>query len=358
MSFDTSRKLKFIPYNDAHLIADNELLVVDCYYPRGLNLTHLYSERVPKAFRSDTSTETVIKWIEDTNNQFKPKYVTCNHWDIDGFLSVWCALNPELALKYKDLLIKTATLGDFRECDRSSEAGLNALKLCAILNHEEREYFCLPFGDLEDATIEYEISAQKFPYFIPRFTEWLERTDDFRNLWHEEYTQVLDDMLFIDEGYAHFEELEQTGLSIVTSSKPLHYYAAFSQAKGGAVLTYLPEHHYIELEYKYETAVGRLGKKIITRTDLSSLAKKLTSLEVNPDIIWCFDNINEGGTMLRPEKEGFPVSREMRYQNLAARLLMPEPPYTTLSDEIVIGKIIEALTKTKENYASASAGSC
>src|SRR5579864_4066955 len=169
MAFDTTGKLKFIPYDEAHRIANAELLVVDCYYHRGLNLTHLYSDRVPTAFRSDTSTECVLKWLESNDDPFHPKYVTCNHWDIDGFLSVWCAMNPDLALNNKELLIKAAVLGDFRECDRESKQGLNALKLCAILNHQEKEHFCLPFGNLDDTTIEYEVSAQKFPYFLPLF---------------------------------------------------------------------------------------------------------------------------------------------------------------------------------------------
>jgi len=349
--------LKFIPYDEAHRTSDEELLVVDCYYHRGLNLTHLYSERVPEAFRSDSSTETVLKWLESEDTRFRPKYVTCNHWDIDGQLSVWCAIYPEIALKHKELLIKTATLGDFRELDRDSELGLNALKLCAILNHEEQNHFCLPFGDLDDATIEYEVSAKKYPYFIPKFQEWLEKPDDFRDLWHEEYTLVLDDMLFIDEGYAHIEEFEEIGLSVITSSKPLHYYASFTKAKGGAVLTYLPKQHYLELEYKYETAVGRLKKKVLERRNLSNVAKELTLLEGNPEIIWNFDNIVDGGPMLRPERSGSPVSKEMRYQNMAVRLSGPEPPYTMLSDEVVIGKIIEALSAIKDSYASAIAGS-
>ena len=357
MSFDTTRPLKFIPYDEAHRITDKKLLVVDCFYHRGLNLTHLYSERVPDAFRSDTSTECVIKWLESVADPFRPEYVTCNHWDIDGFLSVWCAMNPEIALQNRDLLIKAATLGDFRECDRETERGLNALKLCAILNHEEREHFCLPFGDLDDATIEYEVSAKKFPYFLPRFRDWFENPDSFRDLWHEEYTLVLDDMVFIDEGYANIEEIEEVGLSIITSSKPLHYYAAFTKARGNAVVTYLPRQEYIELEYKYETAVGRLGKRIFSKKDLSELAKELTSLEGNPEIVWRFDNLHEGGPMLRPERAANPLSHEMRYQNMAVRLSGPEPPITMLSDIIVIGKIIEAISATNDSYASAIAGS-
>ena len=342
-SFDTTSVLKFVPYDQIQTVADAELLVVDCYYHRGLNLTHLYSERVPEEFRADSSTEVVLNWLSAPLTR-KPKYVTCNHWDIDGFLAVWCALNPEIALQHKELVIKTAELGDFRECDRDSEAGLNALKLCSILNHEERTHFCQPFGDLDDATIEYEVSAQKFPYFLPLLRKWLENIDEYRTLWNQEYTEVLDDLVFIDEGYAHIEEFEEIGLSIITSSKPLHYYASFTKAKGGAVLTYLPKNNYIELEYKYETGVGRLHKKIIERIDLSFLARELTGLETTEEIIWRFDNINEGGPMLRPERNDEPISHELRYQNMAARVFMPEPPYTTLSDEVVIGKVIAALT--------------
>ena len=341
--------LQFIPYKDAHKAADTDLIVCDCYYPRGLNLVHLYSDRVPEQYRSNTSTEAVFKWLIDQSPS-KPgnlaTVVTCNHWDIDGFLSLWVALHPELALQYQDVLIAAAHLGDFREFDSTSILGLEALKICALLNAIEAEKFCLPFGDLEDATIEYEISEKKFEYFLPKFEEWLINLDSYESLWRTEWDKVLTDLAAIDNGTVEIIEYPEAGISFVRSEIPLHYYAVFSRVNGGAVITELAKPHYLEFEYRYETIVGRIDKEAITRKDLSSIATALTTQELTPNVRWVFDNINEGGTMLRPEFASRPLTREERYQSMCYRNeILPE---TSISAEQLIAMLLEIFLSKKE----------
>jgi hypothetical protein len=340
--------LQFIPYKDAHRVADSDLIVCDCYYHRGLNLVHLYSDRVPGQYRSNTSTEAVIKWLLDPSPDKPGKdatTVTCNHWDIDGFLSLWVALHPELALEYRDLLIATAHLGDFREFDNTSEIGLMALKLCSLLNVIEAKEFCLPFGDLGDATIEYEVSEQKFEYFLPRFEEWLANIDSYESLWRAEYDKVLSDLQDIDSGMIKIIEYSDVRVSYVSTQKPLHYYALFSRVQGGAIITELSKPHYLELEYRYETSVGRLDKEVINRKDLSSIAATLTEQERIPNVQWVFDNINEGGTMLRPESLSHQLSREERYQSLCYRGKLPE---TSITGKQLIALLLELFLAEEE----------
>ncbi len=347
MVFDTNEELQFISYKEAHTIPDRELIVTDSFYPRGLNLSHLYNHYVPQPYRANTSTASVIKWLESleyvTEREGK-RFVTCNHFDIDGLLSVWAALHPVIALRHKEEIIAAATLGDFRECNTLSEAGLKALKLCALINHAERTNFCLPFGDLDDATIEYEVAARKFNYFLPRFAQWIEKINDYQLMWHDEYHQVLADIAHIDEGSVDIQEFPELSLSIVTSKRPLHYYASASRTRGGAVLSHLPEHGYIELEYKYETLVGRLDRETTERIDLNVLASELTLLEADKSVVWKFDNGFEGGPMLRPERIGAPITHEMRYQNIGVRLSSGLLPKTTIPAESVTEKIMEALS--------------
>lgn len=344
-----SHSIQFLPYADAHRIASDELIVCDCHYPRGLNLVHLYSDRVPEQYRSNTSTEAVFKWLIDRSPN-KPgsqaTVVTCNHWDIDGFLSLWVALHPELALQYQDVLIAAAHLGDFREFDSTSTLGLKALTICALLNAIEAEKFCLPFGDLEDATIEYEISEKKFEYFLPRFEEWLINLDLYADLWRIEYDKVLADLAAIDNGLVQIIEYPEAGISFVHTEKPLHYYALFSRVQGGAVITELVKPHYLEFEYRYETIVGRLDKEPISRKDLSSIATTLTEQEQMPGVRWVFDNINEGGTMLRPEFISRVLTREERYQSMCYRNeILPE---TSISAEQLIALLLEIFLSKKE----------
>jgi len=321
----SNNQLQYVSYSFAHKIPEDQLIAVDFHYPRGLVLAHVYEEGVPQVLRANTSTASAFKWMslpKADQEEFlpNPRYVTCNHWDIDGFIAVWSLLNPNIASQHQGELEATAMLGDFREFDPYTPNGIKALKICALLNRIESATFCLPFGDLMGATIEYEVAEQKFNYFLPRFAQWLERIDDYSILWQNEFNEVLSHFNAIEKGEVQIEELNDLGLSIITSPGPLHYYAVFSKAKNGAVLTLLPNQHYVELEYKYETRVKRLDRETKERIDLKKLAANLSLLETSPGIKWVFDNINEGGPILRPEQTDHPISRTARYQSMKYRL--------------------------------------
>jgi hypothetical protein len=338
-----SAALRFISYAKAYSIADDDLIVVDCHYPRGLALAHLYEPRVPEHVRANTSTDAALKAIA-AGLATQRKYVTCNHWDIDGFLAVWSLINPYEAAEDRELLLAAAMLGDFREFDASSKTGHDALKLCALLNAVEARKFCLPFGDLDDATIEYEVAEQKFEYFLPRLADWLSDLDSHTNLWQREYDRVLSDLARIDSGEVRIVEHEEIGLSVIRTPVPLHYYAICSRIRGGAMLTIFDERSYIEFEYRYETRVGRLDKTTIARRYLSELARKLTELEQAQGIRWVFDNILLGGPMLRPEPIDAPLEREACYQSMEYRLIQYPNIRTEIDSKLIESEVIAALT--------------
>src|SRR5438552_1150475 len=106
-----ARNLNFISYALAHKVPDHELVVLDSHYPRGLVLAHAANPRVPARLRSNTSTEAAIKWlllpadVRVETGPLEPKFVTCNHWDLDGFIATWCILNPTVALRHCEELI-------------------------------------------------------------------------------------------------------------------------------------------------------------------------------------------------------------------------------------------------------------
>ena len=47
----------------------------------------------------------------------QPRLISCNHFDIDGFLAVFAALRLVMALKHAELLETAAKIGDFRQLD-------------------------------------------------------------------------------------------------------------------------------------------------------------------------------------------------------------------------------------------------
>ena len=142
---------------------------------------------------------------------------------------------------------------------------------------------------------------------------------------------MIEDIEFIDSGKAQIQENAALDLSIIHTPRPLHYYAAFSRAKAGAVLTFVTGTGYAEFEYKYETRVGKPGKSMRPRVDLTGLAEQLTSLERTENVHWVFDNIHEGGPILRPEFKDRPLSHEARYQNM--RFRMAPCPKTSIGED-------------------------
>ena len=97
--------------------------------------------------QGDSTTDSVLNIIKYSsskiyNDEFK--YVTSNHFDIDSFLSSFCIINPELALKHEMILRNVARIGDFRELVLEHEYHYDALKLACWLNSEERRLFYRP----------------------------------------------------------------------------------------------------------------------------------------------------------------------------------------------------------------------
>jgi hypothetical protein len=79
-----------------------DTLVVDCLHPTCPTLTHHKGGRTPKAVSDDTSGGTVLNALTRAPELLAGlTQVTCNHYDIDGLVSVWAAMmRPEEALRH------------------------------------------------------------------------------------------------------------------------------------------------------------------------------------------------------------------------------------------------------------------
>jgi hypothetical protein len=108
-------QLSFVPFKEIKQAKDISCLVVDCTHPFLPQLTHHKSQKVPTEVRGDSSSDTVLNAIKMNHPILRQQMVSTNHFDIDSFVSVWSAANPEPALKYELLLREIAKIGDFRE---------------------------------------------------------------------------------------------------------------------------------------------------------------------------------------------------------------------------------------------------
>jgi hypothetical protein len=115
--------LAFISWKDLDDLESKnkgEVIVTDCTHPEVTwSLTHhRQTVTLPRVLRSDTSTGIMINGIRVRHKSLETaKFVSCNHFDVDGFCAVFAAMRPNVALAHGNILVRTAHIGDFRELD-------------------------------------------------------------------------------------------------------------------------------------------------------------------------------------------------------------------------------------------------
>ena len=93
----------WVPWSGSEHAED--VLVVDCTHAKNKTITHHKGSSTPREVKvGDTSTENVLHAIKTrhrfTTKRGKVSRVTCDHFDIDGLISVFSVLHPNDAVKY------------------------------------------------------------------------------------------------------------------------------------------------------------------------------------------------------------------------------------------------------------------
>jgi hypothetical protein len=297
------QKKTFIPFYDIKKYPD-EVLVVDAHHPQGFDLSHWRGAPVPENCAADTSTEIVLKAIQNQLPELDKKYVTNNHYDIDGFLGVWAIFNPEKAMKYYDLLTEMAQIGDFREINFEYPEWKRALKLVCWLNEEETELFYPPFGAPEIAEKEMEACVPKYIHFLDTFNKVIDLSlEEIPET--EEFNLVLNHLEKIDGQ----ETIDDIRMHIVEAKEPLHYYALYKQSQlSDMVMSIYPENQY-ELEFKYTTWINTT-RKHYPRISMQKLCDQLNAIEKS-DKKWEAEHFTDTAPILR--LKGKELSKKERY---------------------------------------------
>ena len=330
---------KFIPFYDIKHHS-NEVLVVDAHHPQGFDLSHWRGAQIPQNCQADTSTEIVLKAIQNKLPELGKKYVTNNHYDIDGFLGVWAIFNPEQALEHYDLLTEMAQIGDFREINFQYSDWKKALKLVCWLNEEEAELFYPPFGAPEKAEKEMEACVPKYIHFLDAFSKLIDLPLEEIH-YTEEYNLVLSHL----EKIIKKETLEDIRLHIVEAEVPLHYYAFYSQSQNAdIVLSIFPDNRY-ELELKYTTWINTT-RKHFPRISLEKLCDQLNKIEESGKK-WEAEHFTDTAPILR--LKGNTLSKKERFQSPCFR-----PIYSSSIDSPTFQDI--CIQYFREHYKSLSKG--
>ncbi|GAA4301116.1 DUF6687 family protein [Nibribacter koreensis] len=300
----------YLPFPE---VKNHPAVIVDSFHSNSLVLSHWREAPTPMSLREDTSAGMVLQALKQNWPDLqKYQYVTANHFDIDALVGVWALLYPELALQHEETLRQVAVIGDFRELDLSNPFVEKALKLVCWLNAEEKARFYPPFGaeDLEEN--EVVASIPKFHYFLEAFTQVLENTEAYKQVWLPEYEQVLAGYQQIHSPATHITKRDDLGVIIIETSAPVHYYALFGPTAGYDIVISCYDQNRFELECKYTTWVDLHSRPTLPRPDLKPLAAQLTQLESGGQT-WSADGVTDTGPLLRLQKE--KLTKAQRYSN-------------------------------------------
>jgi hypothetical protein len=135
------RSLEYVPYGPG--LYGRPHVFVDGLRAPGtvLELSHWPGNQTPHRLKDDVSTQSVLRLLalagpERDSLLGEASAVTCDHYDVDGLLSVLCLTRPEFALRHRSLLAAVAVCGDF-----DVYTGDAAVQACLALLAAEREVF-------------------------------------------------------------------------------------------------------------------------------------------------------------------------------------------------------------------------
>lgn len=305
---------KFLPFTE--LDGEKQVLAIDCYTKKAFNLSHWRGAPKVAAIHDDTSAQITIRAIEANLPQIQHDYVTCNHFDIDGFMGVWSVCNPQTALQNKALVAEMALIGDFRELGGNTKLSMQALKLVCSINYLEQHLFYAPFGF---KTKEAKACVDKFDFFLTNFSKRLFNPSLYQDEWENEFELVNQHLDILDNGNSRVTNNNDLRLQIVETENPLHYYALFGKSKAYDMVLGMYDDNRYELEYKYSTWVDT-DRVSYPRIDLGALAARLNTIEGSA-LRWQADHFTDTGPILRLNKE--QLSKEARFDHPFSRPIYP-----------------------------------
>ena len=322
--------MEFLPFSEAKRAEKEQIVAVDCFLPGALNLSHWRGAGPPPLAVDDTSAAIVLNALERDLIPRMAKYVTNNHFDVDGFIGIWSMMNPELAQKNVQLLKAVAVLGDFRELPANTDLANDAIRLVSWLNTVEKARFYAPFGEKHH---EEKASVAKYKFFLAAFEEVLNNSHKFSHEWDEEAEKIACDLSTLKtQGKIRLHE--DIRLLVVMAPRPLHYYALFGQsAQADMVLSIYPDQKY-ELEYKYTTWVDAYGRRSLPRLSFTPLVQHLNQLETSGDQ-WTGTDVTDTGPVLRLGPS--IMDKEIRFDHPYNRTFYSSSITPTLLEKAITG---------------------
>jgi hypothetical protein len=296
--------MRFEFYTEA--LANVPKLSVDGTVDNSIHFSHWQGNRTPPEVKADTSTEIALNLAASPNQAELTEgidLVTNNHFDTDGVLSVWTALNGKRALAYRDLLIAAAEAGDFSE--HSSDDGVRVS--LAIQGSDQAS----PNNDDGSplarflAGEEVDDDARAYELVLPEVERLLTNINDYEPLWREGWERVAAALESFQRGESKVTEHPESKISLITLAPELFDGSGFSPtrhaapytavskfAKGELFVIAIPSGSgsFYRIDYPYYSWAETVVRPRIPRRDFTAALQLLNNKESDPNARWQTDD--------------------------------------------------------------------
>ena len=251
-------------------------IAVDCD-PATASLTlshHLDGNGTPPPFRHDLASGAALNWAaSELRDQYGrgAKHVYNNHFDVDGFLAAWVALNPDEAVHHREAILAAAASGDFAEWkdDRAVQF--------AILGEwiDDPKYSAVARRALD--LKERSSDEAMYDAVLAELPGLLYHPEKMEELWRPLYEDIRRQVHLFETGEARVHERTEAHLSVVESSRALRPRAVIAKTKGDRLLQVVSAGGGYMYFFRFRPYLGyRIVSRAVTSTaSATSLARHL-----------------------------------------------------------------------------------
>lgn len=325
------RPFRYLPYRE---LEDVPNVIVDGAPNKStvLTISHWPGTPCPPGLEADLSAEMAFAYLGRADLHPPADYVSNNHFDQDGLVSVAVLVDPEGSTDRQDLMIDLASAGDFAVF-HDPRAALASMAIATYADTERS-----PLGP---APGDYDAwAATLYDELLGRVHELVDEPDRYRDLWAEEHASLVASRAAFERGEATIEEFPEVDLAVVSVSAGapdrgghrfgggwvggLHPMAVHGATSCFRILTVRGRS--FDLTYRYESWVQYRSRRPIPRVDLSKLAEELTGLEKAGN--WVFDGVGTITPRLHLEGAGESSVPEDRFVSMVrGELASGEPAW-------------------------------
>ena len=288
--------LRFVPFSPGLDPAD--VVMIDGWAPGFRMISHWPGNSTPAALRHDLTTGAAFSFVDLSEREQHElvggfSIVTNNHYDADGALSLFTMLHPKVALRHRDLMLRTARSGFFAAW---SGADALALELSIMSDLEPFMPFSTPPYDAE----RLGNLSRAYERIFVRIESLLNDPFEGRAQWEKRHAQVLADVARIErrEGIA-VTRYPEDDLAVIETDRPITSFGM--RVAAGDLFRVLLVHSGDRERARFRGSDGMRCYRFCFRNeswwdvvsmhphprkDLTQLAARLNASEDGPNQLW------------------------------------------------------------------------